>query len=320
MSKNRSGLRACWMVLVFAGCSVASAQDTYPTKPIRILASTAGGSTDFAARILAEGLTDSLGQQVIVDNRPGLIAAQTLANASADGYTLAVYSGQTWLLPFLRDNIGYDPVKDFAPISIIDRSPVVLVVHPSLPVKSVGELISLAKAKPGALNFSRPSLGSPTHLSAELLKAMAGVNIVGVAYKGAAGATLAIVTGEVELGFVSLAAGAGLIKTKRIRALAVSTAEPSPMFPDLPTVAASGLPGFESALVNGMFTRAGIPASLINRLNQKVVELLRRPEVKKRYSAAVQTVGSSPEALASLIKSDMARWGKLIKAANIRVN
>ena len=299
---------------------MASAQDTYPTKPIRILASTAGGSTDFAARILAEGLTDSLGQQVIVDNRPGLIAAQTLANASADGYTLAVYSGQTWLLPFLRDNIGYDPVKDFAPISIIDRSPVVLVVHPSLPVKSVGELISLAKAKPGALNFSRPSLGSPTHLSAELLKAMAGVNIVGVAYKGAAGATLAIVTGEVELGFVSLAAGAGLIKTKRIRALAVSTAEPSPMFPDLPTVAASGLPGFESALVNGMFTRAGIPASLINRLNQKVVELLRRPEVKKRYSAAVQTVGSSPEALASLIKSDMARWGKLIKAANIRVN
>ena len=316
---NRSVLGACLIALTYVGCSAAYAQATYPSKIIRIVASAAGGSTDFSARIIAQGLTNSFGQQVIVDNRSAIIAPQVVAKSPADGYTLAIFSGQAWLLPFLQDNVPYDPVKDFASISVTDRSPTVLVVHPSLPVKSVRELINLAKARPGELNYSRPSAGSPTHLSAELFKTMAGVNIVPVAYKGAAGAVIAIVAGEVQLGFVSLGSGAPSIKAKRLKALAVSTAEPSALLPDLPTVAASGLPGFESALVSGLFAPAGTPASIINRLNQEVVQVLHRVEAKERFfNSGVETVGSSPEELESFVKSEMAKWGKLIKAANIR--
>ena len=322
MLRNRSALNAYLMVLMFAGCSAAYAQATYPSKPVRIVTSAAGGGSDFSARIVAQGLTSSFGQQVIIENRGGgngVISAQTVAKSSADGYTLALLASQLWLLPFLLDSVPYDPEKDFMPISVIDISPNVLVVHPSLPVNSVRELISLAKARPGELNYSRPSAGSPTHLSAELFKTMAGVNIVSVAYKGGGPAVIAIVAGEVELGFVSLAAGVSSIRAKRLRVLAVSTAEPWPLFPDLPTVAASGLPGFESVLVNGMFAPTGTPTSLIQRMNQEVVQVLRRPEIKERFiNSGAEPVGSSPEELRSFVKSEMAKWGKLIKAANIR--
>ena len=320
MSRNRLGSCAYLIVLLVAGYSAAYAQDTYPTKPIRILTSPAGGGGDFASRIIADGLTSSLREKVIVDNRPAILASEVVANAPADGYTVLVVQSQFWTLPLLQDNVPYDPVKQFAPISITDKSPVILVVHPSLPVKSVPELIKFAKSRPGELNFSRPSVGSPTHLAAELFKSMAGIDIVGIAYKGGAGAAMAIMSGEVHMGFVSLAAGREMIKAKRLRGLAVSTVEPSPMFPELPTVAAAGLQGFDAALIGGMFAPAGTPASIINKLSQEVVQVLRRPGPIERFSkAGVTAVGSSPEALASLVKSDMVKYGKLARDAKIRI-
>ncbi|MBI4191932.1 MAG: tripartite tricarboxylate transporter substrate binding protein [Betaproteobacteria bacterium] len=323
MSKNHSALGAYLIALMFAGCGAAYAQATYPTKPIRIVTAAAGGGGDFSARILAQGLTNSFGQQVIVDNRGGgngIIAAQTVTKSPADGYTLLLYPNPLWLLPFLQDNVPYDPVKDFAPISLTDSAPNVLVVHPSLPVKSVRELISLAKARPGELNYSRASAGSPVHLAAELFMAMAGVTIVPVPYKGGGPAVLALLAGEVELSFASLgASGAAAITSKRLRALAVTSAEPSPLFPGLPTMAASGLPGFEAVSVKGLFAPAGTPASIVNRLNREVVQILRRPEIKERFlNSGAEIVGTSPGEFESFLKSDMAKWGKLIKAAKIR--
>ncbi|MBI2320187.1 MAG: tripartite tricarboxylate transporter substrate binding protein [Betaproteobacteria bacterium] len=322
MSKNHSALGAYLIALMFAGCSAAYAQATYPAKTIRIVTAAAGGASDFAARVIAQGLTSSFGQQVIVDNRgggSGVIAAQIVTKSPPDGYTLLLFTSPIWLLPFVQDNVPYDPVTDFAPVSLIDRSPSVLVVHPSLPVKSVRALIDLAKARPGQLNYSRASAGGPSHLAAELFKTMAGITLVEVPYKGGGPAVLALLGGEVELSFASAGAAAAPIKLKRLRALAVTTAEPSVLFPELPTIAASGLPGFESILVNGMFAPAGTPASIINRLNQEIVQILHRPDVKERFlNTGMETVGTSPEKFEAFVKSEMAKWGKVIKSVGIR--
>lgn len=322
MSKNHSALGAYLIALMFAGCSTAHAQATFPARPIRIVTAAAGGASDFAARVIAQGLTSSFGQQVIVDNRgggSGVIAAQIVTKSPPDGYTLLLFTSPIWLLPFVQDNVPYDPVKDFAPVSLIDRSPSVLVVHPSLPVKSVRALIDLAKARPGQLNYSRASAGGPSHLAAELFKTMAGIKLVEVPYKGGGPAVLALLGGEVELSFASAGAAAAPIKSQRLRALAVTTAEPSVLFPELPTIAASGLPGFESILVNGMFAPAGTPASIINRLNQEIVQILHRPDVKERFlNTGMETVGTSPEKFEAFVKSEMAKWGKVIKSVGIR--
>lgn len=323
MSKSYSASGACMIALIIAGSGAAHAQTTFPVKPIRIVTAATGGASDFTARLLAQGLGSSFGQQVIVDNRggaSGIIAAQIVAKSPPDGYTLLLFTSPIWLLPLLQDNVPYDPVKDFAPISMTDSSPSVLVVHPSLPVKSVRELIALARARPGELNYSRASAGGPSHLSAELFKSMAGVNFVPVPYKGGGPALLALLGGEVELTFASAGAAAAPLKLNRVRALAVTTAEPSRLFPGVPTIAASGLPGFESVLVNGLFAPAGTPASVINALNQETVQFLRKAEVKERFFATgMESVGNSPAEFESVVKADIAKWGKLIKAAKIRI-
>ena len=323
MSENHSALGACLIALMVAGSGTAHAQATFPVKPIRIVTAAVGGASDFTARLLAQGLSNSFGQQVIVDNRggaSGIIAAQIVAKSPPDGYTLLLFTSPIWLLPLLQENVPYDPVKDFAPVSMTDSSPSVLVVHPSLPVKSVRELIALAKARPGELNYSRASAGGASHLSAELFKSMAGVNFVPVPYKGGGPALLALLGGEVELTFASAGAVAAPLRSNRVRALAVTTAEPSRLFPGIPTVAASGLPGFESVLVNGLFAPAGTPASVINTLHQEAAQFLRKAEVKERFfSTGMESVGTSPAELDSVVRSDIAKWGKLIKAAKIRI-
>ena len=324
MSKTRLASRAGLIALLVAGSGAVHAQTAFPVKPIRIVTAAVGGASDFTARLLAQGLGSSFRQQVIVDNRGGangIIAAQIVAKSPPDGYTLLLFTSPFWILPLLQENVPYDPVKDFAPISMTDSSPSVLVVHPSLPVKSVRELIALAKARPGELNYSRASAGGPSHLSAELFKSMAGVNFVPVPYKGGGPALLALLGGEVELTFASAGAVAAPLRSNRVRALAVTTAEPSRLFPGVPTVAASGLPGFESVLVNGLFAPAGIPASVINTLNQEAVQFLRKPEVKERFfSTGMESVGNSPAELESVVRADIAKWGKLIKAAKIRID
>ena len=301
------------------GADVASGQN-YPVKPIRVLTAEPGGGLDVAARIIAQGLTGSVGKQVIVENHgAGAFAAEIVAKAPADGYSLLLYGSNVWIAPFLRDDVPWDPVKDFSPITLAVRSPNLVVVHPSLPVKSVKELIALARARPGELNYASGSTGSSPHLAAELFKAMAHVNIVRVPYRGNAFAYADLVRGQVQLVFPTAGSVAPYLKSGRLRALAVTTAQRSELLPGLPTVAESGLPGYEAASIIGMFAPAATPAAIIGRLNDEVVRVLKKPEVKDRFfNMGVEAVGSSPEEFAATMKSEMARLGKMLRDAGIR--
>jgi len=303
-------------------CAGAAFGQNYPVKPIRIVTAEPGGGNDFAARVLAQGLTRSLRQQVVVDNRGGAggaIAAETAAKAPPDGYTLLLYAGNIWTIPLLRSNAQYDAIRDFAPITWVAKSPSTVVVHPSLPVQSVTDLIALAKARPGQLNYASGGSGSATHLSVELFKAMAGVNIVRVPYKGNAPALNDLIAGQVQLMFVTAATVAPHLTSGRLRALAVTSAEPSVLAPGLPTVASSGLPGYESISIYGLFAPSKTPAPIIRRLNQESAQYLKTAEVRERFfKVGVETVGSSPEEFAAVIKSDMTKMAKVIKDAGIR--
>lgn len=311
-----------WMLsvgMMVPGAGVVCGQD-YPSKPVRIVAPGGGGSSDLTARLIAQGLPAGLGQQVIVENRPSRIAAEFVSRAAPDGYTLLAAGATVWIGPLL-EKTPYDPVRDFSPITWTMRMPNILVVHPSLPAKSVKELISLAKARPGELNYASGSTGSSTHLPAELFKAMAGINIVRVNYKGAGSAISALIAGEMQLMFGTAPSVAPHVKSGRLRALAATSAQPTELAPGLPTVAASGVPGYEAASIIGIFAPAGTSATIIHRLNQEIVRLLNRADVKERFlRAGGEVVGSSPEEFAVTVKSDIAKWGKVIKDAGIRAD
>lgn len=311
---------AAMSAVAVLGAGVASGQN-YPSKPIHIVTSEPGGGTDFVVRLIAQGLTDGLGQQAIVENRgggSGVIAGEMLAKAPPDGYTLLSYGSTIWLAPFLRSSVPYDPVRDFSPVSLTDRSPNVLVVHPAVAADSVKELIALAKARPGELNYARAAAGGPPHLSAELFKAMTGVNIVPIPYKGGGPAVIGLVGGQVQLMFATAASAAPHVKSGRLKALAVTSAGPSALFPGLPAVAAT-VPGYEAAAINGVFAPAGTPAAVVNRLNRAIVQFLGRADVKEKFfRVGVETVGSSPAEFAATVKSEMVKWGKVIRDAGIR--
>ncbi|MBI4188930.1 MAG: tripartite tricarboxylate transporter substrate binding protein, partial [Betaproteobacteria bacterium] len=271
-------------------------------------------------------LTASFGHQqvVIVENRGGspAIAGETVAKATPDGYTLLLGTNSLWILQLIQ-NTPYDTLRDFSPLTIASRSPNILVVHPSLPVKSVKELIALAKAKPGALSYASGPVGSAPHLAPELFKAMAGVDIVRIGYKGGAPALNGLIGGEAQLMFAVASGGVmtTFVKSGRLRALAVTTAQPSELAPGLPTVAASGLPGYESDTIAGMLAPARTPARLINRLNQEIVRVLNRADVKERlFNVGTEVVSGSPAEFAAVLKSEMAKWGKVIKDAGIRAD
>jgi tripartite-type tricarboxylate transporter receptor subunit TctC len=305
------------MVAVLAWRGAASAQ-TYPIKPIRIITAAAGGGSDFATRLIATPLGPALGQQVIVDNR-GVIAADIAAKAPPDGYTLLLSGPTLWLLPFMRDNVASD-VNDFVGITMATQTANILVVHPSLPAKSVKELIALAKAKPGQLNFATSGTGNSVHIAGELFKSMTGTDIVRVNYKGASQALTDLASGQTQLMFAVPGSVLPHVKSGRLRALAVTSARPTPLAPGLPTVAET-LPGYESVSYLAIFAPAGTPAPIVTRLNQEIVRVLARPDVKEKFLATgIETVGSSPEALAALIKGEVARMGKVIKAAGIRAD
>lgn len=307
-------------VLMALGASGAAAQ-TYPTKPVRILTTVTGGSQDLTARFIAPRLADNLGQQVIVDNRGGVISMEMVAKASPDGYTVLLASGSLWISPFLRANVAWDPVRDYAPITLAVTLPNIIAVHPSLPVRSVKELIALAKARPGELNYSSGQAGSSSHLAGELFKVMAGVDIVRVAYKGAGPAMIALITGEAQVSFPNTASAAPHIPSRKLRGLAVTTARPSALAPGLPTAAASGLPGYESRAILGIFAPARTPEAIINRLNQEIVRILNSEDVKRRLlDSGAEVVASSPAELAAAIKADMAVTGKLITHVGIRAD
>ncbi len=293
---------------------------SYPTKPIRIVTTEAGGGLDFSARVLAQGLSASIGQQAIVENRSGgLIPAETVARAAPDGYTLLVHGG-TFLTAPLLAKLSYDPVRDFLPISLLATQPNILVVHPSVPVKTVNELIALAKQRPGELNYGSASTGSTPHLAAELFKVLANVNIMRIPYKGTGAALNDLMAGHVQLIFAAAPSVTAHVKSGRLRALAVTSTKPTTLAPGLPAVGDS-VPGYEAVAVYGLFAPANTPEPIIKRLNEEVVRWFRTAEVKERFFlAGSETVGSTPEELKATVKSEMARIGKVIKDAGIKLD
>lgn len=303
---------------LLAGADNACAQG-YPNKPIRIVTSGIGGGADFASRLIAQGLAASLGQQVIVDNRAsGAAPGEVVAKSPPDGYTMLLFGATVWLLPFMRNNVPYDPVRDFTPITLAVTAPNILVVHPSLPVRSVKDLMAFAKARPGQLNYSISGSGSSNHLAGELFKAMAGVDILCIPYKGPALALNDLISGQVQLSFATGSVMAQ-VKAGRLRALAVASAQPSALAPRLPTVAGSGLPGFEAVTMTGLFAPAGTPAAVINRLNEEILRVINRTESKERFfNTGLEVVGTSPQEFGAAIKADMARMGKVIRDVGIR--
>lgn len=296
----------------------ATAQE-YPSKTVRIVASEAGGSGDFIARLVAQGLTSAFGQQVVVENRGGgVIAGDVVAKSAPDGYTLLLYGNTLWLLPLMRKHVPYDPHRDFVPVTLAGRAVNVLVVHPSLPVKSVKDLIALARARPGELNFSTAAPGTANHLAGELFNSMAKVNIVRVSYRGSASALTAVMSGEVQLMFASAAPVRPHIQAGRVRPLGVTTATRSATYPEVPTIAEAGLPGFEAVSMHGIFAPARTPDAIVARLNQEIVRVLQRPESRDRFAGiGAEPIGSTPGELTAGIKAEIARMGKVIREAGI---
>jgi len=295
------------------------AQD-FPIRSMRMVTGPPGGTGDFAARLIAQGLSVSLGQQVVVENQPaGVIPAQLVAKATPDGYTLFFYGSSLWTLELLQ-SVPYETVRDFLPITLTNRLPNILVVHPSSPVNSVAELIALAKARPGKLNYAMGGIGGTDHLSMELFKAMTGVNITQIPYRGTGPAIIALMANEAQLSISPAAAVSPHLKSGRLRGLAVTSAHPSLLAAGLPTVAMT-VPGYEFTALYGIWAPARTPAILINRLNQEIVRFISRTEVKDQFLAVgADTVGSSPEEFASVIGADIVKWTKVIKEAGIRAN
>ena len=296
---------------------IASAQ-TFPTKTVRIVTSEPGGGSDYSARLLAQGLTGPLGQQVIVENRGGILPPETVAKAPPDGYTLLV-SASMWVAPLFEPKLSFDPLRDFAPVTLALSAPNLLVVHPSLPVKTAKDLIALAKARPGELNAATGAIGSTSHISAELFKGMAGVNIARIPYKSAGPAVTALVSGEVQLMFASGGSVLPHIKSGRLRSLGVTSAKPSALYPGMPTVSDTGLPGYAASTYFALFAPANTPAAIIAKINQETVRFLNQPQVQEKLLAAgMEASPSSPEQLAALLKNEISTLGKLIKTQGMQ--
>ena len=320
MSLTRSWYFLLGMSVLGAG---AVSGQTFPSKPIRIVTSAVGGTNDIMARLIAQETAGPLGVPVIVDNRSGggNIYGENVAKAAPDGYSLLVTGNSFWTGPLLR-KAPFDPVADFSTITLAATSPSVIVVHPSLPVKSVKELIALAKARPGELNYASGELGSGTHLAGELFNYMAGVRTMRIPFKGAGPALNGVMTGEAQLMFaIAGSAMATHVKSGRLRALAVASPQPTALAPGLPTVAESGLRGFEALQIQGVWAPARTPAAIVSQLHNEIVRVLNRPDVKSRlFSIGMEVVASSPKEFAAYIEADTLTLRKLIREVGIKAN
>ena len=299
---------------------------TYPNKPIRVvLPYPPGGGLDTIARPLARDLTERLGQQVIVDNRGGAsgnIGMELAAKSPPDGYTIVMaLTAQLAVNPSLFRKLPYDPVRDFVPITLMANGPYLMVVHPSLPVKSVKEFIALARKHPGQIVYASSGNGSGGHLAAVLLESMAHIKMLHVPYKGGGQALVDLLAGNVQMLFAPYASSKGHIQSGRIRALAVTTAKRPAAIPDLPTLAEAGVPGYDSDVWYAMLAPAGTPRAIVERLNRETLAVLKQPDYAKfLFSSAIDPVGSTPEELATHIKSEIAKYAKVIKEAGVHVD
>lgn len=313
---------AAWLA---AGLVGTAAAQTWPVKPLRmILPFPPGGTTDILGRLAAQKLSEALGQQVVPDNRPGAagnIGTELVAKAPPDGYMLLTAPGSTLTIhPSLYPKLGFDPLRDFAPITTLAAVPNALVVHPSLPVRTVKELVALARARPGQLNYASTGAGQSTHLSMELFKTMAAVKITHIPYKGSAPAVTDLLGGHVSLMFDNMPSALPHIKANKLRALAVSSPKRSPVAPEIPTVAESGMPGFEVSVWFSVLAPAGTPRDIVERLNRILVKALGAADVRERVlSQGAEPIGNTPEEFTALMKRDLVKWAKVVKDADIKL-
>jgi len=308
--------------LMFQGTTAAQA---YPARPIRFIVPFApGGSTDLVARILAQRMSETLGQPVVVDNRGGaggVIGAELAARAPADGYTIVLGSpGPLTINPNLQ-RVPYDTLRDFSPITLATISPFTLVLHPSVPAQSVKELVALAKAKPGQLNYGSAGNGSVGHFSTEQFKALAGVDLVHVPYKGAGPAVTDLIGGRLQLMFENLPTILPHVRAGRLRMLAVGTKARSALAPEYATIHESGVPGYESSTAFGVLAPARTPAPVVGRLNQEIVKILHSADIKERMAAqGLEAVGGTPQQYSQHLKEELAKYGRIVKAAGIKLD
>jgi len=313
------------LALTFAPlATVAHAAQSYPERPIRFVVPFApGGSTDTLARSIGIKLAESMGQQIVVDNRSGgngNIGMQIVADAPPDGYTIVLgYIANLAIGPHLYAKLPFDPVKSFAPITLLAESPNILVAHPSLPVKNVKELIAYAKAHPGKLNFGSASVASVGHLTGIMLNQMAGIDMQHVPYKGSGQAVVDVVGGQIQLMFSGMSSVMPHVKAGRLKALAVTGAKRSPAVPDVPTIAESGFPGFSATAWYGVLAPAKTPKPIVTRLHDETVKALAQPDVKQRLeSVGFEIVGGTPEQFGAYIKTEIKKWEKVVKASGAR--
>ena len=313
------------MLSVALPLPLAAAQ-AYPDKPIRVIVPVpAGGTPDVVARMVAPGLSTLLGQQLVIDNRGGaggLIGAELAARAVPDGYTVFFSSpGSLTILPHLQKHVAYDALKDFAPISLVSIGPFLLITHPSVPARTVKELIALARAEPGKLNYASAGNGAANHLAMELFKSMAGVNVTHVPYKGAPQAVTDLIGGSVNLMFNSIPPVLQHIKTGRLRLLGVASAKRSPQLPDVPTISEAGVPGYEAITWFGLLAPAKTPKAIIGRLNDVMVKVVHAPDLKSQLEIqGYDPVGSSPEAFAAFIRAESEKYAKVVKFSGAKVD
>ena len=307
-------------------CAAPSAgAQTWPAKPVRLVVTyPPGGGSDIIARTLAQKLTEPLGVQVVVENRPGAngnIGTDYVAKSAPDGYTLVLgNTGPLCISPAIYSTIPYNTARDFSPISLVASTPIILVVHPSFPVRTVGDLVKIAKARPGQLRFASSGNGATSHLAGEMLKLMAGIDMVHVPYKGVAPAIVDVIAGQIEMQFLDVSVVVGYIKNGKVRAVAWAGPRRGPAFPEVPTVAESGFPGFDVTGWYGILGAAGMPKDVVARLNGAIVKALAQPDTRERFDAiGALPVTSTPDEFAEYIRAELAKWAKVARAANLKV-
>jgi tripartite-type tricarboxylate transporter receptor subunit TctC len=305
--------------IVMAALAAAAAGQDYPAKPIRFIV---GPGPDVLARIVGQKLTDAWGQQILVDQRPGaggIIAADTVSKSPADGYTLLLSTGTYTTIPSLYKKVPYDFVRDLQPVTLLATLPFLLVAHPSVPANNVQELIRLARARPGQLNYASSGNGTTAHLAGEMLKSMAKINIVHVPYKGTVPGVTDLVAGQVHIMFAIIQSSLPYVQAGRLKALAVSSAKRAASAPQVPTIAESGLPGYEFISWNGVHLPAATPRPIAGKLNTELLRIIALPDVKeKMLGLGMDIAGGTPEEFGALVKSDIAKWAKVIREAGIK--